>query len=227
MFQMHKAILTCLCLGLLLGDAHAQVGRAASSSSPPPKGDQAAQLDEKPGNGIGPGDKVHFFIEEDPVKGVGPIELMVSPSGDINFPVSRTSDVLISVDTRGKSLARIKEELKAKLDSEYYVNATVFLRVHQQVQKAGQVLFSGQVRSNVLPIAPGETVTLFEAMIKVGYSDFANLKKVKLNRRDPATQKMEQRTFDVDAMLKGDRSKDLPLQDGDHVEVPEKKIVGF
>ena len=72
---------------------------------------------------------------------------------------------------------------------------------------------------------PGETKTVFEGVYQVGLSEFANLKKVKLNRLNPQTKETESRVIDLEAVRKGDRAKDVPLQDGDRVEVPEKSIV--
>jgi protein involved in polysaccharide export with SLBB domain len=170
------------------------------------------------------GDKVEFSIEEDPVKSGGPQELIVLPLGDINFPVSRNSDLLIPIRAAGKTIDEVKASLKAKLDADYYQNATVFLRPKEQAPRRAQVLFTGQVRTSILNLNGGETVTLFEALLRVGTTEFAHLKKVTVHRKSGAAGKPETLVLDVAAMQKGDRSKDISLQDGDLVEVPEKTL---
>lgn len=173
-----------------------------------------------------PGDKLHFMIEEDPARS-GPQEVIVSPLGDLLFAVSRNSDVSIPISSNNKTLGAIKQELKEKLDADYYVDCHLYLKIHEQLGQKGEILFSGQVRANILPLAPGERITLFEAMLKVGYTDFANLKKVVLHRKETETGKSTSVVFNVDAMIKGDRSKDIELKDGDHIEVREKTLVGL
>jgi hypothetical protein len=57
-------------------------------------------------------------------------------------------------------------------------------------------------------------------LTEVGTTEFANLKKVKLDRVG-ADGKSQITTHDIDAVDKGDRSKDIELRDGDRVTVPE------
>ncbi|MBU6401904.1 MAG: hypothetical protein KGS61_16430, partial [Verrucomicrobia bacterium] len=64
-----------------------------------------------------------------------------------------------------------------------------------------------------------------QAILQKGYSDFANLKKVKVTRVDPITKKTSIHEINVKSLLdKPDPAKDLILQDKDIVEVPEKGI---
>lgn len=215
-------------MALVWETAHGQASAPAPTNASAPGAVTAeAGGGARPSNQLTPGDRLQYFIQEDPVKGAGPIDLLVSPLGDVNFPVSRTSDILIVLKVAGKPIAQIKQELKEKLDADYYQDATVFLKVSDQLQRRKQILLSGEVRSNVLSFGAGESVTLFEAIVKAGYTEFANLKKVRLNRLNPATQKTEQRVFRVNEMFDGDRTKDIPLEDGDHIEIPQKTIVGF
>lgn len=207
----------------------ATAGLRAQETNPPlatgdPSGSAAAAAAlASPAQVLEPGDKIQFFIEEDPVKGGGPVELLVSSLGDLYFPVSRNSDVVISVNVKGKTAAAVKEELKTRLDADYYQNATVFLKIFQALGRRGQVTFAGEVRQTILPIDPGQDLTLFQAILRVAPTDFARLNKVRLNRYNPATQKTDTTTHDVEVMIqKGDRSQDVKLQDGDHIVVPQK-----
>lgn len=88
----------------------------------------------------------------------------------------------------------------------------------------GKLLFTGAVKSNVLQLVPGEKWTIYEALAQVGMTDFANQKKIIVNRIDPTTQKIEVITVDMDLVRK-DRTKDLLLQDGDRIEVKEKGAI--
>ena len=77
-----------------------------------------------------------------------------------------------------------------------------------------------------IELFPSEQKMLSAAIIQLGYNEFADLKKVKLHRIDPATGENKTTTVDVKDILKtNDRSKDVILQDGDRVEVPERGFV--
>ena len=170
-------------------------------------------------------DKLLFSIQEDPISSATPEELYVNAQSELHFRVSRGADEMLTINVRGKTLAQVKKELKAKLDADYYQSATIDLKLKEQTRRAGQVLFLGAVRGNVLPLAPGETKTIFEGVYQVGVNEYANLKKVKLNRVNSQTGKSETYVINLEAIKKGDRAQDMPLQDGDRIEVPEKSIV--
>ena len=183
----------------------------------------SAIADESPQ--LNPQDKLLYSIQEDPVKAATPEEVYVNAQGEIHFHVSKGADETLTINVQGKTLAAVQKELKGRLEVEYYHRATLDLKLKEQARRVGQVLFTGAVRGNFIQLLPGETKTIFEGVYQVGLSEFANLKKVKLNRRNPRTQKTESRVVDLEAIRKGDRSKDVPLQDGDRVEVPEKSVV--
>lgn len=199
---------------LLLGAA-ASVGRAQSSASAP--------LADQSKYRLMPNDRLAFRIEEDPIKSSDPIAVTVTPLGEIHFQVTRGSDLSVVINARGKTLAEVKAELKSRLDTDYYQNATVFLNVLNHSVQQGKVLFVGPPIKAAIQLRPGETKTLTEAIIQVGYSDFVNLKKVEVERLDPVTKQLSNITVDVDAVIRlKDRSKDILLQDGDRVKTVEK-----
>ena len=174
---------------------------------------------------LNPQDKLLYSIQEDPVRAATPEEAYVNAQGEIHFHVSRGADETLTINVQGKTLAAVQRELKGRLEAEYYHRATLDLKLKEQARRVGQVLFTGAVRGNFIQLLPGETKTIFEGVYQVGLSEFANLRKVKLNRRNPQTQETEKLIIDLEAIRKGDRSKDDPLQDGDRVEVPEKSVV--
>lgn len=174
---------------------------------------------------LNPMDKLSFTIREDPVKSSTATVVPVLSTFDLYFPVSAGFDEIITINARGKTLGQIRQELKKILDTDFYYDATVELRVLSTNPRKGEVLFSGAVRNSVLLLNSGEPRTLAEGILQMGVTDFANLKKVRLTRLDPVTHKPVKRTIDVKAILDGDRKEDLPLQDGDRIEIPERGLV--
>lgn len=175
---------------------------------------------------LAPMDKLLYRVEEDPSSGSK--ILGVSSLGDIYFPVSMGFEYpVVAVKAKGLTMEEIKKQLQAKLEAKYYKKATVKLTLVDKTQKVGQALFLGECRG-VIQLPPGEEITLATAIAKLGPSEFANLKKVQVFRVDKATgvASTEPIVVDVDAILnKGDRSKDIILQDEDRVKVPEKRFL--
>ena len=175
---------------------------------------------------LGPQDKITYRVEEDPIKTGQPEALTVSALGELELPVSRGYDERIIVQANGRNLTEIKAEIKAKLENGYYKQATVHLRLVNQSRRVGQVLFYGKMVRGAIELFPNEPKMLSAAIIQLGYSDFADLKRVKLHRIDPATGTNQTTTVDVKSILKtNDRSKDILLQDGDRVEVLERNFL--
>ena len=200
-----------LLLAVILMGAAATVGRSQSSTSAPPT-DQGRYR-------LMPNDRLAFRIEEDPVKSSDPTAVTVTPLGEIHFQVTRGSDLSVVVNARGKTIAEVKSELKSRLDAEYYQNATIFLNVLNHNMQLGKVLFVGPAIKGVIQLRPGETKTLTEAIIQLGYNDFVNLKKVTVERIDPVTKQPSTIDVNVDSVIRlKDRSKDILLQDGDRVK---------
>ncbi len=175
---------------------------------------------------LNPLDKLAYRVLEDPVKGV-PELVSVTALYEMHFPVSRGSAEMISIGVRGKTLAQVRQELKGVLDEEYYRNATVELKLLDRSQKGGQILLFGQVRAFSIPLAPGEQMTLLAGVLQAQPTEWANLKKVELQRIDPVTQKPVVQVIDVEAIKNGDRKNDVLLQDGDRIKVPEVKFKIF
>lgn len=166
---------------------------------------------------LNPMDKLSISIAEDPVKGQ-PIEVSVSPLGDLVVRVSRCCEDAVVVNVRGKTLDQVEKELKEKLEADFYQKATLQLRVVDQTRRRGQVFLRGAVRANSVPIDPGKPLTLWEALNQAGTTEYANFRKVKLDRNGKITE------YDIEAVNKGDRSKDVELQDGDRITVAEKRF---
>jgi len=204
-------------------------------STPPPDSSQSkTNIVEAETRDLKAGDEFNFRVEEDPIKSQSPIRVAATELGDAYFPVSRLTDTTVSINVRGKRLDEIRKELKEKLEKDYYQKATVTLQlagIGGQSQAAlggagGKVIFFGALRG-VIPLPEGEKLTLSEAVLRLGGGGggYANLKKVKLTRKDPETGRPVTRIIDVDSVIhKNDSSADVELRDGDRVEVPEKLI---
>jgi hypothetical protein len=169
-------------------------------------------------------DKFLFWIEEDPVRGLEEL-IAVTALQDMRFPVSRGAIESIMLNVKGKSVGEIKKSVKEQLDAQYYQNATVHLRLYDQSLRPGKVYLVGAIKG-VVPLLPNEKKTVRTAILEVGSNDFANLRKVKLFRLNPATNKEEVTEINIDAMMKGgDRSKDMELKNDDRIEVPDRTFV--
>jgi len=170
-------------------------------------------------------DKVLYRVEEDPSSGSKVVG--ISALGKAQVPVSMAfEDTVVTVDAAGKTLDELAEAIKGQLEGKYYKKATVKLTLVDKAQKVGQAIFMGETRG-VVQIVPGEEITVATAIAKLGSSEFANLKKVELFRVDKSTGKqLDKQIIDVETVLKkGDRTKDVILQDEDRVNVPEKKFL--
>jgi protein involved in polysaccharide export with SLBB domain len=165
-------------------------------------------------------DKLRFSVEEDPIQAANAIELVVTPLGDVSFPVSRGFDAIIVLNVRGRMLDEVKRELKTRLDAEYYQDAHVSLQLVNPSLRIGQVQFFNMVRGTV-KLIPGETKYVSDGILELNYNDFADLRRVRLYRLDSTNK--QPRIIDVKKVLEGgDRSQDVILKDGDRIEVPEK-----
>lgn len=170
-------------------------------------------------------DKVLYRVEEDPSSGSKVVG--ISALGKAQVPVSMAfEDTVVTVDAAGKTLEELAEAIKGQLEGKYYKKATVKLTLVDKAQKMGQAIFMGETRG-VVQIMPGEEITVATAIAKLGSTEFANLKKVELFRVDKSTGKqLDKQIIDVETILKkGDRTKDVILQDEDRVNVPEKHFL--
>ena len=142
---------------------------------------QAAPL----GRALAPMDKLSVVVVQDPVQG-RPVEVSVSPLGDLTIPVSRCCESSVTINVQGKTVEQAEQEIKQRLEAEFYEMATVQLKLVDATRRKGQVLLRGAVRGNLVLLEPGKAKTLWEALTEVGTTEFANLRKVKLDRLDPS-----------------------------------------
>ena len=165
-----------------------------------------------------------YSVAEDPQAGSSGRIVMVDPSSNVHFPVSQGYAEEIQINANGKTIGEVRDELKKKLDATYYKNATVTLEPGPATIQPGQIVITGPVRNNFVPLLPGERKMLLETILQAGPSEFANLKKVKIMRINAVTGKVDEKIYDVEAIEKNP-TKDVPVFSGDRINLIEKNIL--
>jgi len=165
------------------------------------------------------GDKISLQIVED--RDV-PKSLVVADSGELDAPyVGR-------VAAADKTCKQLADELKARLEKEYYHQATVIISLDVANKLLGKVYVWGQVRNQgAIDLAMNENLTVGKAILRAGgFGDFANKKRVKVVRSGAAGGAAKQ-NFElnmVEILEKGKTEKDMVLQPDDFIIVPSRLI---
>ncbi|MCU0796593.1 MAG: polysaccharide export protein [Akkermansiaceae bacterium] len=134
----------------------------------------------------------------------------LSDSGSISIPL------IGAVKLAGLSTDAAARLIEEKLRDGYLVRPEVTVAITQRVRKTITVHGQAQ-RPGMFLLDPNRPLTLAEAIgMAGGMTRIANPKKVTLKRRG------HDQPFRVDAkaIISGD-SKDIPLQDGDVIYIPE------
>jgi len=165
------------------------------------------------------GDKISLQILEDRD---APKPLVVTDSGELDAPyVGR-------VAASDKTCKQLAEELKARLEKEYYHRATVIIALDVANKLLGRVYVWGQVRQQGgIDLTVNENLTAGKAILRAGgFGDFANKKKVKLVRGGGAGRTGNQ-TFLLnmaEILEQGRTELDMVLQPDDFIIVPSRLI---
>ena len=149
---------------------------------------------------------------------------VVPISGAIDFvPLGR-------VQAEGLTADEVAQKIKEGLEKDYFQKATVTVAIESALATsggAGGVIYViGNVnRPGPLLLPKDERFTVTKAIIAAGnFATFANGGKVQLIRYDK-TGKKYLTYIDVDRIMKrGEFEKDIQVQDGDWIIVPEKLI---
>lgn len=150
---------------------------------------------------------------------------VVPISGAIDFvPLGR-------VQAEGLTTDEVAQKIKEGLEKDYFQKATVTVALESALATgggpAGGVIYViGNVnRPGPLLLPKDERFTVTKAIIAAGnFATFANGGKVQLIRYDKAGKKFLT-YIDVDRIMKrGEFEKDIQVQDGDWIIVPEKLI---
>jgi protein involved in polysaccharide export with SLBB domain len=165
------------------------------------------------------GDKISLQILEDRD---APKGLVVADSGELDVPyVGR-------VAAADKTCKQLADELKTRLEKEYYYRATVIIALDVANKLLGRIYVWGQVRNQgPIDVTVNENLTAGKAILRAGgFGDFANKKRVKVVRGG-AVEGAAKQSFElnmVDILEKGKTEKDVILQPDDFIIVPSRLI---
>jgi protein involved in polysaccharide export with SLBB domain len=165
------------------------------------------------------GDRISLQILEDRD---APKSLVVADSGELDVPyVGR-------VAASDKTCKQLADDLKTRLEKEYYHRATVVIALDQANKLLGRVYVWGQVRQQGgIDLTVNENLTAGKAILRAGgFGDFANKKRVKLVRSG-GTDGAGKQTFElnmVEILEKGNTERDVVLQPDDFIIVPSRLI---
>lgn len=177
-----------------------------------PAGERMEAVD--PDKRLSPGDQVTLEIIEDKDGGLPKV---VTATGELDVPP------LGRVNVAGKTTREAESDLKRRLEADYYYKATVKLsidRVSPTIVTSGIVYLAGEVRAvGPVEMISGTPLKLSEAILKAGgFGPWADDRKVQVTRRSGGSPQV----VDVKEILqKGRVEKDITLQDGDRVFVPQ------
>jgi polysaccharide export outer membrane protein len=205
--------------GVPMGQPMGMPGAPYGAYPPQDTGALGAPDPTKP---LGRGDIVTFAIAQDRE---APQVMRVTDTGELDFSafpkIGRISVV-------GRNCAQVSAELKHKLEADYYYAADVSLGINQvnHSDSRGRVYLTGNVRAPGPQELPANEQTMVStAIIRAGgFSEYADGKHVQVTRKgkDGQTQRF---TIDVESIIqKGKRDKDVEIEDGDYINVPQKWI---
>ena len=164
-------------------------------------------------------DVLAYRLAEDRDDKVWP--LVVQDSGDVDVPL------IGRVKAAGKTTTELSGDIRARLLSEYYKNATVSLGLSQIARSSnGRVFITGELKNaGALDLPADGQLTVSQAILQMGGPTIdSRLSKVKIVREGAGKKNVIE--VDVAAVLKGQTDKDVVLRAGDTVDVP-KKFIGL
>ena len=156
--------------------------------------------------------RVYVYGEED-INKQG--EISISGEHTINLPLIGT------ISLKGKSVRQAEEMIRVLYDRDYLVNPQVTVTVSKYAERTVKVV--GAVNDAGPVTFPQEGgLTIVDAIsLAGGYSRLADLKRVKLTRRN-ADGVLETVEINVDAMMKRGGGESVMLEKDDVVLVPER-----
>ena len=182
----------------------------------PQEGPVLPLVQEKQEYILNPGDrvKVTIYPQDDYIRGG---EMEVSSEGNI------TLSLVGKVKVEGKSSVEVEKAIARILDRDYLVDPEVVIEVVEKYAAKDEktIVLLGQVRSpGTYPFPKGERFTLLQAIaLAGGFSDIANIKKLKIVRGGEEGQSQVIRA-NAEAII-GGRDADIELVNGDIIHVTE------
>ncbi len=182
------------------------------------KPDNAASVDKedleevKETYTLNPGDKVMIKIypEDQYIHGG---DMQISPDGNVTLPI------VGKVKLQGLSAMEAARKIQVILDKDYLVQPEVIVEIMRYKEQSFIVL--GQVRkpgTYQVPVGTSGISLLQAVSLAGGFSDVANIKKIKIVRNADGVKKIMR--VNAEAIISG-KDEDLELKAGDVVHVSE------
>jgi len=157
--------------------------------------------------------KITIYPEDEHIKGA---EMEISSEGNITLPL------VGKIQVAGKKPIEAEKEISVILDRDYLVNPEVVIEVTDKYasEKDKSVVLLGQVKQpGTQPFPKAGRFTLLQAIaIAGGFSDVANIKKIKVIRGGEV--KGEVLRANAEDIISG-KKPDIDLEDGDIINVAE------
>jgi len=142
------------------------------------------------------------------------VKVRVSQNGSISYPL------LGSIAVAGLTAAEVQDKLTKQLGKDYLVDPRVTVAI--ETSSTQRVIIIGQVKTpGSYDIPANETLTILQLIARAGgFTDLAAQGKITVIRG--AGSKQKKILVNVAAIISsGDKSKDITLEPGDIVSVPE------
>ncbi len=175
---------------------------------------------ETPANLLRPGDRLHLQVAED---SDAQADLVVMPDGFADVPL------VGGVRAGGRPIEAFAAEVKAALEKDYYVRATVRILLSERPEKSsnrGRVFITGEVRRvGMVEIDTSEQNTAGKVILmNGGLGEFADPKNIRIYRAK-ASGPVESQVVDLRQVLdKGRIDKDVAIHDGDLIVVGSRLV---
>ena len=175
-----------------------------------------------PSKPLGRGDIVTFSIAQDRE---APQIMRVTDTGELDFS---TFPKIGRISVVGRTCAQVASELKRKLESDYYNSADVILGINQvnHQDSRGKIYITGNVLvPGAQDLPSNERTMVSTAIIRAGgFAKFADGHRVQVTRVDKDGKTVRFKV-DVESIIKnGHRERDIEIQAGDYINVPQKFI---
>lgn len=223
------------------GLSNTSTNTPATGTNGPASSTDLTQIDPETRE-LRPRDSFRYRIHEDPVGGVDSLRATITDSGEALFNVTRGDATYVAVKASGRRIAEVREELRKKLEADFYVVATIDLTLESiALPQGGSAEIGGITTPSSVPsvivfdqlqgefaIPDGQRLMLSTVMLKLPNNPYANRRKVEVQRVGPDGAALPPIIVNVeDLLLKNDRSKDVELKAGDRIRVPRKVIFGL
>jgi protein involved in polysaccharide export with SLBB domain len=192
-----------------------------SASQPAASTNETDAADAKP-RLIAPGMQLTIMVEQDRSLNR---QAVVPPSGVIDFPGAGRFTVT------GLTAEELAQKIREPLERDFFKTATVSVTIETTptvtAVSSGTINITGAINrpGPMLLPPPPEVFTVTRAILAAGgMGQFGDGSAVRVFRYDKTGKKIETRVNVNRIMKNGEIERDVPLQDGDWLVVPEKWI---